>query len=86
MIVGDSTEPILAPAIGPGTSVLVREVRPCITVRRVVFSDSGLFCGQDGGRDDIPSDRRKIAWEVEGLADKQAKSAPESKGEYGRTA
>ena len=42
VVVGDTTEAVLAPTIDTRPGVVVGEVAPCIAVRRVVLADGGL--------------------------------------------
>src|SRR5689334_13011227 len=38
-IIGDPRQSVFAPAVGTGTSLVVREVVPCVAVVAVVFAD-----------------------------------------------
>ncbi len=43
MVVGDTTETVLAPAVDTRTRMLMRKVAPGIPVRRVVLADGSLY-------------------------------------------
>lgn len=43
VVVGNTTKAILAPPVYTRASVFVREMAPCVAVRRVIFAYSGLY-------------------------------------------
>ena len=43
MVIGDTSDTVLAPSVSSGTSMIVREVTPGITISRIILADSSLF-------------------------------------------
>ena len=42
VIIRDARNSVFAPAICTGPSVFMREMAPCVTISRIIFTDCGL--------------------------------------------